>query len=421
METKEENPIDDNGNPTGSTLPTPTDQTQVQPIMTDFEPMENNTDNCTVNIVNPSESTSRTCPTKVKITIVSAILVVGIIGGGIALGITPVTDWNGSSSVPEKNRPPTVADTDDDSSFTVELQVEIPLKVQYSEELANPKSKQFKALETEMFDLFSDMLADEIENGSDLEIDVNVRPPAPTRRKRRSGEASVDVNVKLHNKFPSKTGDDVNVAQTTAIEKSKDIADLISNNIVDEINNYEGSFIDKAAANDVVVSKPNVTFTTTSATTTRTTTTTKATTTKGTTKTTTTKATTKATTTKATTTKATTTKATTTKATTARACVEPERQFYPKIEGFEARTDRISRCLQTCGNEGNTVPTREGRIIGGKEPIYEKTYPKYRHSWPFIVKLGIVFPSSYWFSGPEYSKGGTCGGTVLNNRNRSQI
>ena len=158
METKEENPIDDNGNPTGSTLPTPTDQTQVQPIMTDFEPMENNTDNCTVNIVNPSGSTSRTCPTKVKITIVSAILVVGIIGGGIALG---------SSSVPEKNRPPTVADTDDDSSFTVELQVEIPLKVQYSEELANPKSKQFKALETEMFDLFSDMLADEIENGSD--------------------------------------------------------------------------------------------------------------------------------------------------------------------------------------------------------------------------------------------------------------
>ena len=448
METKEENPIDDNGNPTGSTLPTPTDQTQVQPIMTDFEPMENNTDNCTVNIVNPSGSTSRTCPTKVKITIVSAILVVGIIGGGIALGITPVTDWNGSSSVPEKNRPPTVADTDDDSSFTVELQVEIPLKVQYSEELANPKSKQFKALETEMFDLFSDMLADEIENGSDLEIDVNVRPPAPTRRKRRSGEASVDVNVKLHNKLPSKTGDDVNVAQTTAIEKSKDIADLISNNIVDEINNYEGSFIDKAAANDVVVSKPNVTFTTTSATTTRTTTTTKATTTKGTTKTTTTKATTKATTTKATTTKATTTKSTTkatitkatttkattkatttkatttkatTKATTARACVEPERQFYPKIEGFEARTDRISRCLQTCGNEGNTVPTREGRIIGGKEPIYEKTYPKYRHSWPFIVKLGIVFPSSYWFSGPEYSKGGTCGGTVLNNRNRSQI
>ena len=146
METKEENPIDDNCNPTGSTLSTPTDQTQVQRIMTDFEPMENNTDNCTVNIVNPSGSTSPTCPTKVKIMIVSAILVVGIIGGCIAWG----------SSVPEKNRPPTVADTDDDSSFTVELQVEIPLKVQYSEELANPKSKQFKALETEMFDLFSD-------------------------------------------------------------------------------------------------------------------------------------------------------------------------------------------------------------------------------------------------------------------------
>ena len=106
-----------------------------------------------------------------------------------------------------------------------------------------------------MFDLFSDMLADEIENGSDLEIDVNVRPPAPTGRKRRSGEASDDVTVKLHNKLSSKTGDDVNVAQTTANEKSKDIADLISNNIVDEINNYKSSFIDKAAAYDVVVSE----------------------------------------------------------------------------------------------------------------------------------------------------------------------
>ena len=392
METKEKNL---NGNRTESALPTVTDQTQVQPIMTDFVLMENSTDNRTINIVNPSGSTSRTCPTKVKITIVSAILVIGVIGGGIALGINPLADWNGSPSLPEKNKPPTVADTDDDSSFTVELQVEIPLKVQYSDELANPKSKQFKALETEMFDLFSDMLKDEIENGSDLEIDVNVRPPAPTRRNLQpvSGEASVDVNVKLHNKLPSKTGDDVNVAQTTAMEKSKDIADLISNNIVDEINNYEGSFIDKAAANDVVVSKPSVTFTATSAaTTTTTTTTTKATTT-------------------------TTTKATT----TTRACDEPDREFYPKIEGFEARTDRISRCLQTCGNEGNTVPTRGGRIIGGKEPIYQKTYPTYRHSWPFIVKLNIVLPTSRWFHGPEHSEGSHCGGTILNNRNRSQI
>ena len=55
-----------------------------------------------------------------------------------------------------------------------------------------------------MFDLFSDRLEDEIENGSDLEIDINVRPPAPTRRKPRSAETSVDVNVKLHNKFPPK-------------------------------------------------------------------------------------------------------------------------------------------------------------------------------------------------------------------------
>ena len=69
METKEKNSTDDNGNPIESTLPTLTDQTQVQPIITDFEPMENCTDNRTVNIVNPSGSTSRTCPTKVKITI----------------------------------------------------------------------------------------------------------------------------------------------------------------------------------------------------------------------------------------------------------------------------------------------------------------------------------------------------------------
>ena len=397
METKEKNQNDDNCNPTESILPTVTDKTQVQPIMADFGPMENRTDNHTVNIVNQSGSTSRTFSTKVKIMIVIAILIAGIIGGGIALGINPLSDWNGSPSLPEKNRPPTVADTDDDSSFTIELKVEIPLKVQYSDELANPKSKQFKALETEMFDLFSDMLKDEIENGSDLEIDVNVRPPAPTRRNLQpvSGEASVDVNVKLHNKLPSKTGDDVNVAQTTAIEKSKDIADLISNNIVDEINNYEGSFIDKAAANDVVVSKPSVTFTTNSTATTRTTTTT----------------TTKATTTTTTTT----TKATT----TTRACDEPDREFYPKIEGFEARTDRISRCLQTCGNEGNTVPAREERIFGGKEPIYQKRYPTYRHSWPFIVKLGIVMRTSYWFE--DEVQGGICGGTILNNRNRSDI
>ena len=68
METKEKN---QNGNPTESTLPTLTDQTQVQPIMADFGPMENSTDNRTVNIVNPSGSTSRTCPTKVKITIIA--------------------------------------------------------------------------------------------------------------------------------------------------------------------------------------------------------------------------------------------------------------------------------------------------------------------------------------------------------------
>ena len=85
-------------------------------------------------------ATSRTCSTKAKITIESAILVAGFIGDDIALGINPLSDVNRSPSLPEKNRPPTVAGTDDDSSSTVELQVEIPFKVQYSEELANPKS-----------------------------------------------------------------------------------------------------------------------------------------------------------------------------------------------------------------------------------------------------------------------------------------
>ena len=140
----------------------------------------------------------------------------------------------------------------------------------------------------------------------------------------------------------------MNVAQTTAIEKSKNIADLISNNIVDEITNYEGNFIDKAAANDVVVSKPSVIFTTIAA----------------------------------------------------------------------SRLERIaSHGACKCGNEGITVPTREGRIIGGKEPVYQNTYPTYRHSWPFIVKLEIRQPTRYSF----FSEGANCCRTILNNRNKSQI
>ena len=87
-----------------------------------------------------------------------------------------------------------------------------------------------------------------------------------------------------------------------------------------------------------------------------------------------------------------------------KSCVEDERiPFYPTIKGFEARSDHLPKCLQTCGNEGNTVAKRAGRIVGGDVADL--------NSWPFLVKLSLSF------SGGEY----LCGGTVLNNRNRSQI
>ena len=84
-------------------------------------------------------------------------------------------------------------------------------------------------------------------------------------------------------------------------------------------------------------------------------------------------------------------------------CVEAERTFHPTIEGFEARSDHISECLQTCGNEGNTVKTREEKIINGQIPNM--------NSWPFLVRL--IFYTD--------SQSEMCGGTILNNRSRSQL
>ena len=83
-------------------------------------------------------------------------------------------------------------------------------------------------------------------------------------------------------------------------------------------------------------------------------------------------------------------------------CVD-ERDFYPTIEGFQTRSDHISECLRTCGNEGNTVQEREEKIINGQVPNM--------NLWPFLVKL-------YIYSG-EVSE--MCGGTILNNRKRSQV
>ena len=85
-------------------------------------------------------------------------------------------------------------------------------------------------------------------------------------------------------------------------------------------------------------------------------------------------------------------------------CVEEDRDFYPTIDGFEARSDHILECLKTCGNEGNTVQIQEGKIINGKVPNV--------NSWPFLVKMYF-----------ENSAGDSelCGGTILNNRNRLNV
>ena len=85
-------------------------------------------------------------------------------------------------------------------------------------------------------------------------------------------------------------------------------------------------------------------------------------------------------------------------------CVEGEKDFYPTIDGFEARSDHISECLKTCGNEGNTVQRQEGKIINGQVPNV--------NSWPFLVKM-------YFKNSAGDSE--LCGGTILNNRHRFKL
>jgi len=147
-------------------------------------------------------------------------------------------------------------------SFTIELQVEIPLKVEFSEDLANPESEEFQALENELFDFFAGLLADQIANGFMLQIEVIVRLPAPVGRKRRSAEASVDVNVRLHNHFPSNIEvEGENSAETYAYlaeQTSQDIAASVSANINEEMSNFESDFIDQTS--DAVVSEAGATL-----------------------------------------------------------------------------------------------------------------------------------------------------------------
>merc|ERR1719209_52269 len=83
-------------------------------------------------------------------------------------------------------------------------------------------------------------------------------------------------------------------------------------------------------------------------------------------------------------------------------CIEDEQTVYQTIEGFQARTDHISQCLNTCGNEGNnhgeSRTSKWERIINGQVPK--------QNAWPFLVKL------QFWHG----EEGSLCGGTVLNNR-----
>ena len=145
--------------------------------------------------------------------------------------------------------------------FTVEIQVEIPLKVEFSEELANPESEEFQALEAEMYDFFNYLLADVLDSGFTLEIDIIVRPA--NGRKRRSVAASVEVNVRLLGELPipdedDETADEVMSAQIAATATV--VAVDLTASISDEMMNYPGTFIDETAGDDIVVSEPDVTI-----------------------------------------------------------------------------------------------------------------------------------------------------------------
>ena len=172
---------------------------------------------------------------------------------------TTVIDDVDGSSFTTTNMPTTTGEAM--QSFTIELQIEIPLKVEFSEDLANPESEEFQALENELFDFFAALLADQLANGFMLQIEVIVRPPAPIGRKRRSGEASVDVNVRLHNHFPSDIDVGENPAETyadLAEQTSLDIAASVSANINEEMSNFESDFIDQTS--DAVVSEAGATL-----------------------------------------------------------------------------------------------------------------------------------------------------------------
>ena len=80
--------------------------------------------------------------------------------------------------------------------------------------------------------------------------------------------------------------------------------------------------------------------------------------------------------------------------------MEPSRTAHPTVDGFEARTDHIPSCLQTCGNEGSgsgEEAKKWERIINGVTPDV--------NSWPFLVRL--------FFSNEGQATGFICGGTVL--------
>ena len=168
---------------------------------------------------------------------------------------TVVDDVDGSSFTTTESPTSTAEPI---QSFTIELQVEIPLKVEFSEELANPESEEFQALENELFAFFTALLADQLANGYDLEIEVIVRPPAPVGRKRRSGDASVDVNVRLHNHFDIVHHEDLETYADLAEQTSQDIAASVSANINEEMSNFESDYLDETA--DAVVLEAGATL-----------------------------------------------------------------------------------------------------------------------------------------------------------------
>ena len=82
-------------------------------------------------------------------------------------------------------------------------------------------------------------------------------------------------------------------------------------------------------------------------------------------------------------------------------CVEHESETYPTIEGFDARTDSLPKCLETCGNEALTEENKFNRIINGITPDV--------NDWPFLVHL--FFYNTPNISADGLIEGHLCGGT----------